>query len=60
MSNYLPHFVEASRRHKLVANQKLLLKNITDSHNSLVSLILCYLGSLEQDVLAFEAETYCI
>jgi len=34
MSNYLPHFAEAKRRHKLVADQKLLLYTITDSHNS--------------------------
>ena len=34
MSNYLPHFAEALRRHKLVADYLFLLNTITDSHNS--------------------------
>jgi hypothetical protein len=33
MANYLPHFAEAYRRHKLVADQKVLLNTITNSHN---------------------------
>jgi hypothetical protein len=34
MSNYLPHFAEAQRRHKLVAEYFFLLNTITNSHNS--------------------------
>ncbi len=33
MANYLPHFAEAYRRHKLVADQNVLLNTITNSHN---------------------------
>ncbi len=33
MANYLPHFAEAWRRHKLVADQNVLLNTITNSHN---------------------------
>jgi hypothetical protein len=33
MANYLPHFAEAWSRHKLLADQNVLLNTITNSHN---------------------------